>query len=110
MGVKVSPFLLTWRSCPLIGLKGILDRHRQVLPKFIFSETEAIDVEKTPNLIPKVSEVVRDLSSKGLGHVILLPGIKSGQEVSQEVVNAIPLRSVSTPSTFQHTYGISSVR
>ncbi|KAI9449443.1 acetoacetate-CoA ligase [Lactarius psammicola] len=30
------------------------------------------------------------LSSKGLGHVILLPGIKSGQEVSQEVVNTIP--------------------
>ena len=103
MGAKVSPFLLTWRSCPLIGLKGILDQYRQVLPKFIFSETEAIYAGKTFNLIAKVSEVVQDLSSKGLGHVILLPSIKSGQEVSQEVVNTIPLRSVSTPSSFQHT-------
>ncbi|KAH9171177.1 acetoacetate-CoA ligase [Lactarius sanguifluus] len=75
----------------LIGLKGVLDRYRQVLPKFIFSETESIYAGKTFNLIPKVSEVVQDLSSKGLGHAILLPGIKSGQEVSQEVVNSIPL-------------------
>ena len=58
---------------------------------------------KTFNLISKVSEVVQNLSSKGLRHVILLPGIKSGQEVSQEVLNTIPLRSVSTPSTFHHT-------
>ena len=74
-----------------------------MLPKFIFSETEAIYAGKTLNLIPKVAEVVRDLSSRGLGHVILLPGIKSGREVSQEVVNAIPLRSVSIISTFQRT-------
>jgi hypothetical protein len=87
----------------LTGLKGILDRYQQVLPKFIFSETEAIYAGKTLDLIPKVSEVVRDLSSKGLGHVIFLPGIKSGQEVSQEVVNAIPLRSASILSTFQRT-------
>ncbi|KAH9055528.1 acetoacetate-CoA ligase [Lactarius vividus] len=74
-----------------MGVKGVLDRYRQVLPKFIFSETESIYAGKTFNLIPKVSEVVRDLSSKGLGHAILLPGIKSGQEVSQEVVSSIPL-------------------
>jgi len=86
----------------IIRLKGILDRYRQVLPKFIFSETEAIYAGKTFKLIPKVSEVVQDLSSMGLGHVILLPSIKSGQEVSQEVVNTIPLRSVPTPSSFQH--------
>jgi hypothetical protein len=75
---------------------------------------------KTFNLIPKVSEVVQGLSSKGLHHVILLPGIKSGQEVSQEVVKTIPLRSVSTPSAFhftqnvvllqQNTFGICCVR
>jgi acetoacetyl-CoA synthetase len=74
-----------------MGVKGILDRYRQVLPKFIFSETEAIYAGKTFDMIPKVSEVVQDLSSKGLRHIILLPGIKSDQEVSQEVVNTIPL-------------------
>lgn len=73
-----------------MGVKGILDRYRQVLPKIIFSETEAIYAGKTFDLIPKVSEVVQDLLSKGLGHVILLPGIKTGQEVSQEVVDTIP--------------------
>ncbi|KAF8258376.1 acetoacetate-CoA ligase [Lactarius quietus] len=81
-----------------MGVKGILDRYQQVLPKFIFSETEAIYAGKTFDLIPKVSEVVQDLSSKGLSHVILLPGIKSGQEVSQAVVNTIPLSK--TLSTF----------
>ena len=90
-----------------------------MLPKFIFSETEAIYAGKTFNLIPKVSKVVQGLS-KGLDYVILLPGIKSGQEVSREVVNTIPLRLVSTPSTFHHTdnavilqqntFGIYSVR
>jgi acetoacetyl-CoA synthetase len=74
-----------------MGVKGILDRYQQILPKFIFSETEAIYTGKTFNLIPKVSEAVQNLTSKGLRHVILLPGIKSGQEVSQAVVNTIPL-------------------
>ncbi len=74
-----------------------------MLPKFVFSETEAIYAGKIFNLIPKVLEVVQGLSSKGLDHVILLPGIKSRQEVSQEVVNTIRLRSVSKHSAFQLT-------
>ncbi|KAI0297209.1 acetoacetate-CoA ligase [Multifurca ochricompacta] len=74
-----------------MGVKGILDRYQQVLPKFIFSETEVVYAGKTVNLVPKVSEVVQDLSSKGLEHVILLPSIKTGQEVSQEVIKRIQL-------------------
>lgn len=51
---------------------------------------------KTIDLIPKVTEVVKDLSSKGLEYVILLPSIKTGQEVSGGAIENIPLRSVST--------------
>ncbi|KAI9442780.1 hypothetical protein BJY52DRAFT_1318361 [Lactarius psammicola] len=83
--VSLNPSL---DHCPWTGT-GILDRYRQVLPKFI-SETEAIYAGKIYNLIHKVPEVVQDLPSKHLGHVILLPDIKSGQEVSQEDANKIP--------------------
>ncbi|KAI9449438.1 hypothetical protein BJY52DRAFT_1192561 [Lactarius psammicola] len=78
----------SWRQ-----LHEYCNRHGREGISFIFSEIEAIHVGKTINLIPKVSEVVQDLSSKGLGHVILLPGIdiKSGQEVYREVVSTIPL-------------------
>ncbi|KAN0138377.1 acetoacetate-CoA ligase [Lactarius tabidus] len=74
-----------------MNVQGILERSQQVLPKFIFSETEAIKAGNCTDLIPKVSEVVQGLSSEGLRHVILLPGIKSGREVSQEVLGTIPL-------------------
>jgi acetoacetyl-CoA synthetase len=50
---------------------------------------------KTIDLIPKVTEVVKDLSSKGLEHVILLPSIKTGREVSGGAIENISLRSAS---------------
>ncbi|KAN0138379.1 acetoacetate-CoA ligase [Lactarius tabidus] len=74
-----------------MSVQGTLERSQQVLPKFIFSETEAIKAGKFTDLIPKISEVVQGLSSEGLCHVILLPGIKSGREVSQEILTTIPL-------------------
>ncbi|KAI9457898.1 hypothetical protein F5148DRAFT_1221811 [Russula earlei] len=74
-----------------IGVKGILDRYRQVLPKFFFAETEAMYAGKIIDVLPNVTEVAQDLSSKGLEHVILLPGIKSGLEPSPEVVRSIVL-------------------
>ncbi|KAI0266999.1 acetoacetate-CoA ligase [Gloeopeniophorella convolvens] len=77
-----------------MGVKGILDRYRQVQPKFIFSETEVVYAGKDVNLIPKLTEVVDDLSSKGLGHVILIPSAKTGREVSQDAVKRI---AFSTP-------------
>ena len=71
---------------------------------FIFSESEAIHMGNFTDLIPKVLKVIQDLSLKGLCHIILLPGINSGQEVSQAVVNNIPLRLVpSAPSTWWQT-------
>ncbi|KAI0284512.1 acetoacetate-CoA ligase [Russula brevipes] len=66
-----------------MGVQGTLDRYRQVLPKFIFSETEAVYAGMTFDLLPKVKKVAQDLSSKGLEHIILLPGIKTGREVPQ---------------------------
>ena len=83
-GREGIPAVLAWRGYPL---KGILDQYRQVLPNFIFSETEAIYAGRTFILIPKVLEVVQVLSSKGLCHVILLLGIISSKEISQEAVN-----------------------
>ncbi|PSR79238.1 hypothetical protein PHLCEN_2v7096 [Hermanssonia centrifuga] len=65
-------------TAPDMGTQGILDRYRQVGPKFIFSETEVIYAGKTIDLMPKVSEVVQDLDSHGLQRVILLPSTKTG--------------------------------
>jgi hypothetical protein len=78
-----------------IAPQGILDRYRQVQPKFIFSETEAVYSGRTIDLLPKVTEVAQDLSSKGLRHVILLPSVKTGLEASLEIVESVSLRSVS---------------
>ena len=77
-----------------IVAQGILDRYGQVLPKFIFSETEVVYSGKTINVLPKVKEIANDLSSKGLQYVVLLPSIKTGLEVSQEVVESVLLGSV----------------
>ena len=86
------------------GFKAFWDWYQQVLPMFIFSESEAIHMGNFTDLIPKVLKVIQDLSLKGLCHIILLPGINSGQEVSQAVVNNIPLRLVpSAPSTWWQT-------
>jgi acetoacetyl-CoA synthetase len=74
--------------------QGVLDRYRQVLPKFIFSETEVVYAGKVINMVPKITEVAQDLSSKGLEHVILLPSVKTGSEATQEAVRSVFLRSV----------------
>jgi acetoacetyl-CoA synthetase len=77
-----------------IVAQGILDRYGQVLPKFIFSETEVLYSGKTINVLPKVKEIANNLSSKGLQYVVLLPSIKTGLEVSQEIVESVLLGSV----------------
>ncbi|KDQ57431.1 hypothetical protein JAAARDRAFT_35147 [Jaapia argillacea MUCL 33604] len=64
-----------------MGTQGILDRYRQIQPKFVFAETEVCYAGKTIDLLPKVAEVARDLASKGLKHVILLPSTKMEKEV-----------------------------
>ena len=61
-------------------MQGILDRYRQIQPKFVFAETEVVYAGKTIDLMPKITEVVRDLQSHGLQGVILLPSAKTGQQ------------------------------
>ncbi|KAF4620739.1 hypothetical protein D9613_000498 [Agrocybe pediades] len=63
------------------SMKGILDRYRQIQPKFVFAETETQYAGKTINHLAKVSEVVQDLSSQGLERAILLPSRISGKEL-----------------------------
>ncbi|KAF8973045.1 acetoacetyl-CoA synthetase [Flammula alnicola] len=64
-----------------MGTQGVLDRYRQVQPKFVFAETEVLYAGKKVDLLPRVSEVVKDLSSKSLQKAILLPSRISGQEL-----------------------------
>ena len=63
-------------------LQGILDRYRQIQPKFLFLETEVLYGGKKIHLLPKLAEVAKDLSSVGLLHAILFPSRISGQELT----------------------------
>ncbi|KAJ7311571.1 acetoacetyl-CoA synthetase [Mycena albidolilacea] len=65
-----------------MGAQGILDRYRQIRPKFVFAETEVQYVGKVINLVPKISEVFEDLRKDGLQHAITLPSLVSGKEIS----------------------------
>ncbi|KAI0062826.1 acetoacetate-CoA ligase [Artomyces pyxidatus] len=76
-----------------MGIQGVLDRYRQIQPRFIFSETEVVYAGKEINLVPKITEIVKDLTSKGLEHVILLPSLKDKKEVPSSVLNAVPRSS-----------------
>jgi acetoacetyl-CoA synthetase len=61
--------------------QGILDRYRQIQPKFVFTETEIFYAGKAVDLLPKVAEVVHDLVTQGLQRAILLPSRISGREI-----------------------------
>ena len=61
--------------------QGVLDRYRQIQPKFVFAETEVLYAGKTVNLLPKIGDVVKDLSNTGLKLAILLPSRISGREL-----------------------------
>ncbi|KAJ7141336.1 acetoacetate-CoA ligase [Mycena epipterygia] len=65
-----------------MGTQGILDRYRQIKPKFIFAETEVVYAEKVIDLLPKISEVFRDLRKYDLQRAITLPSLISGKEIS----------------------------
>ncbi|KAA1471742.1 acetoacetate-CoA ligase [Dentipellis sp. KUC8613] len=73
-----------------LGTQGILDRYRQITPKFIFSATEVVYAAKRIDLLSKVSDVVRDLHSHGLEHVVLLPSTRTGKEVDDSALKGIP--------------------
>ncbi|KAG6817483.1 hypothetical protein H0H87_008108 [Tephrocybe sp. NHM501043] len=71
-----------------MGTEGILDRYRQIQPKFIFTETEVVYSGKTVNLMPKVLAVINDLADKGLQQAILLPSVRTGNEFQQDIQKA----------------------
>ncbi|EGN99920.1 hypothetical protein SERLA73DRAFT_51824 [Serpula lacrymans var. lacrymans S7.3] len=71
-----------------MGTQGILDRYRQIKPKFVFIETEIVYAGKTIPLVQKASEVARDLRSYGLERLILLPSSKTGKQLPEAL--AIP--------------------
>ncbi|KAG6900780.1 hypothetical protein C0993_002204 [Termitomyces sp. T159_Od127] len=74
-----------------MGAEGILDRYRQIRPKFIFAETEVVYSGKTVDLLPKVSDVISDLADKDLQQAILLPSARTGDEIHHEISKAINL-------------------
>ena len=61
-----------------MGTQGILDRYRQIQPKFIFAETEVQYAGKVIDLIPKIADVIQDLVKQSLQKAILLPSAVSG--------------------------------
>jgi acetoacetyl-CoA synthetase len=67
-------------TAPDMGASGILDRYRQVTPKLLFVDTEVTYAGKHINLVPKIEELGKDLSSgHGLEKVILIPSTITGK-------------------------------
>jgi len=66
-------------------LQGVLDRYSQIRPKFVFAETEVAYAGKTINLLEKTSAIVRDLIDKGLRLAVLLPSMKTGKDIRQDI-------------------------
>lgn len=57
-----------------------MDRYRQIRPKILFCDIEAPYTGKKINVLPKVVEVIRDLSKHGLEMAVLLPSSITGVE------------------------------
>lgn len=66
-------------TAPDMGPNGILERYRQIQPVIIFAETEVMYAGKPIDLIPKVTEVAKDLGKHGLREVVLFPSVLSGK-------------------------------
>lgn len=64
-----------------MGVEGILDRYRQIQPKFMFAETEVRYAGKIINLLPKIAAVVEALNSKGLQQAILFSSTATGKDL-----------------------------
>ncbi|KAF8724492.1 hypothetical protein AX14_008751 [Amanita brunnescens Koide BX004] len=63
-----------------LGASAVLDRYRQIRPKILFCDIEAPYTGKKINVLPKVVEVIRDLSKHGLEMAVLLPSSITGVE------------------------------
>ncbi|KAF7305938.1 AMP-binding domain-containing protein [Mycena chlorophos] len=65
-----------------MGTQGILDRYRQIKPKFIFCETQVAYAGKVTDLVPRVTEVFADLRKYGAEQTITLPSLVTGKDIS----------------------------
>ncbi|KAF8639529.1 hypothetical protein AX17_001434 [Amanita inopinata Kibby_2008] len=65
-----------------IGIHGVLDRYRQIQPKFLFADVESVYAGKIVNLVEKVTEIIKDLSGYGLQMAVLFPGSVSGVDAT----------------------------
>ncbi|KAF5393333.1 hypothetical protein D9757_000565 [Collybiopsis confluens] len=74
--------------------QGILDRYRQIQPKFVFMETELFYAGRGINVRDKAKEVIESLNQVGLELGILLPSRISGQTCTPlNVANSISLEA-----------------
>ena len=72
--------------------KGILDRYKQIQPKFVFSETEVVYAGKSMDLLPKIAQVAQELRASGVRQLVLLPSTKTGKDIVVPVGLSIPNR------------------
>ncbi|OJA20068.1 hypothetical protein AZE42_02485 [Rhizopogon vesiculosus] len=86
---------ITAVAVALATSSGILDRYRQIKPKFIFTETEIVYAGKTVNLVQRASEVEQDLRTSGVERIITLPSVKTGGIIpeSLSIPNSVTLES-----------------
>ncbi|KAJ3555249.1 hypothetical protein NM688_g2685 [Phlebia brevispora] len=82
-----------------MGTQGVLDRYRQIRPKFVFAETEVVYAGKTIDLMPKLTQVIKDLQGHGLQRAILLPSVRTGRNAKI----APDMRNTATLSAFLAT-------
>lgn len=68
-----------------MGTQGILDRYRQIQPKFVFMESTAVYAGKRIDLIPKAAAVSAELVQHGLQYTILLPGAAISEKTLQSL-------------------------
>lgn len=80
-------------TAPDMGEQGILDRYKQIKPKFLFSETEVVYSGKTIDVLAKIRGVAQKLSTEGLKQLVLLPSIKTGRDVVVDIPHSMSLSS-----------------
>ncbi|EDR07077.1 uncharacterized protein LACBIDRAFT_299469 [Laccaria bicolor S238N-H82] len=72
-----------------MGTSGILERYRQITLKFVFAEIEVLYGGKPVALLPKVTEVIKNLFYKGLQQAIWLSSRMMGYEINLENATSI---------------------
>jgi acetoacetyl-CoA synthetase len=67
-------------TAPDMGASGILDRYRQIAPKYLFVDTEVLYAGKRIDLTANIQEVTKALSSNfSLEKVVLIPSTLTGE-------------------------------